>query len=120
MQLYVRAIRGATTVDEDTREQVTKHTQELLAAILEANDLEIGDLISVLFTATSDITSMFPATAGRSMGLSGVPLLCARELDIEGSLPLCIRVMIHVYTSRAMMDIKHIYLEGATVLREDI
>ncbi|MHB8263699.1 MAG: chorismate mutase [Acidimicrobiales bacterium] len=120
MQLFVRAIRGATTVDEDTREQVTKRTQELLAAILEANDLGIEDLVSIIFTATGDITSMFPAAAGRSMGLSAVPLLCARELDIEGSLPLCIRVMIHAHTPRAMPEIKHVYLEGAIVLREDI
>ncbi len=120
MQPYVRAIRGATTVDEDTCEQVTKRTQQLLAAIFESNDLGIEDLISIIFTATGDIVSMFPATAGRSMGLSGVPLLCARELDIEGSLPLCIRVLVHAHTSRAMSEMAHIYLEGATVLREDI
>ncbi len=116
----VRAIRGATTVEKDTKEQVTKRTQELVAKILEANDIATDNIISVIFTATDDIKSMFPATAGRAMGLEGVPLLCARELDIQGSLALCIRVLMHVYTTKRPDEIKHVYLEDAIVLRGDL
>lgn len=116
----MRAIRGAITIEEDGREQVTKRTQELIAKILEVNDIATDDIISVIFTATDDIKSMFPAAAGREMGLDSVPLLCARELDIEGSLALCIRVLMYVYTTKSSNEIKHVYLEGATVLREDL
>jgi chorismate mutase len=116
----VRAIRGATTVEKDTKEQVIKRTQELVARILEANDIATDNIISVIFTATDDIKSMFPATAGRAMGLNAVPLLCARELDIQGSLALCIRVLMHVYTTKKPDEIKHVYLEDAVALRGDL
>ncbi len=116
----MRAIRGAITVEEDSEEQITKRTQELVAKILEANNIATGDIISVIFTATDDIRSIFPATAARKMGLDRVPLLSARELDIQGSLPLCIRVLMHAYTIRNQNEIKHVYLEGATALREDL
>ena len=107
-------------MDEDTEEQVTKRTQALMSSILEVNDLQADDLVSVIFTATDDVKSMFPATAGRAMGLDTVPLICARELDVKGSLALCIRVLVHAYTSRSASDIRHVYLEGATVLRDDL
>ncbi len=120
MSPSVRAVRGATTVDLDTPEAIGERVVALLRLILERNGLEEGDLISILFTATEDISSMFPATAARSMGLGAVPLICARELSITGSVPRCIRVMLHVTTDRPRDQIHHVYLEGAQGLRDDL
>jgi chorismate mutase len=117
-RLRVRALRGATTVDEDTIEQVTERTQALLAAIVARNDVDHAKVISVLFTATDDIHSMFPATAARAVGFGDVPLLCTRELDINGAQPRCIRVMMHLETTNERLH--HIYLEGARGLRDDL
>lgn len=105
-------------MEEDTPEQVTERTQALLKAMMSRNGLEHDDVISVLFTATDDIHSMFPATAARGIGFGDVPLLCARELDIRGAQPLCIRVMMHVETHRSQLH--HVYLEGARGLRDDL
>jgi chorismate mutase len=116
----VRAVRGATTVDADTPEQVTERVQALVAAMLERNAIGHDDLISVLFTATEDVVSMFPATAARGLGLGDVPLLCARELSVVGSTPRCIRVLMHVETDRARSELHHVYLEGARGLRDDL
>ena len=99
----VRALRGATTLDADIAEQVSERVQALVTAMLERNGLEKNDLISVLFTATDDIHSLFPATAARAAGLGDVPLLCARELDVEGGIPLCIRVLMHLTTERTVV-----------------
>lgn len=107
-------------MDADTTEQVTERVQALLAAVLERNGLDEQDLISIVLTATGDIHSMFPAAAARSMGLGSVPLLCARELDIDGSVPRCIRVLLHVSTGRAREELHHVYLEGAKGLRDDL
>jgi chorismate mutase len=120
MPATLRAIRGATTVDEDTPEDITGRVVALLGAIMERNDLVEDDIVSILFTATDDIVSVFPATAARTMGLGAVPLICARELAIVGSVPHCIRVMLHVTTTRARVDIHHVYLEGAQGLRDDL
>ena len=120
MPTSVRAVRGATTVDEDTAPAITERVVALLRQILERNGLEEDDIISILFTATDDIVSTFPATAARSMGLGAVPLICARELAIVGSVPRCIRVMLHVETERSRSDIHHVYLEGAKGLRDDL
>ena len=116
----VRAVRGATTVDEDTPEAITERVVALLVQILERNGLVEDDIISILFTATGDIVSTFPATAARSMGLGAVPLICARELSIEGAVDHCIRVMLHVTTERTRDQIHHVYLEGAQGLRDDL
>jgi chorismate mutase len=116
----VRAIRGATTVDLDDKEQVISRVQALMTAILERNELTKDDLISILFTATDDIVSMFPATAARTMGLGDVPLICARELGVVDGQPLCIRVLLHVNTSRDRGEIHHVYLESARGLRDDL
>lgn len=116
----LRALRGATTVDADTPEQMNERVQELVTAMLERNDVSKDDLVSILFTATDDIHSMFPATAARAVGLGDVPLLCARELDIEGGTPLCVRVLMHVVTDRARGELHHVYLEGARGLRDDL
>jgi chorismate mutase len=116
----VRALRGATTVDEDTTEQVSERTLELLGRLMEANGLVPDDLISILFTATHDVVSMFPATAARGSGFGTVPLLCAQEIPVVGSMPRCIRVLAHVHTDRPPADLHHIYLHGAQGLRDDL
>ncbi|MEI7858845.1 MAG: chorismate mutase [Acidimicrobiales bacterium] len=120
MTSTLRAIRGATTVDEDTVDDITSRVVTLLSRIMERNGLVEDDIVSILFTATDDIVSMFPATAARTMGLGAVPLICARELPIVGSTPHCIRVMLHVTTERPRSDIHHVYLEGAQGLRDDL
>jgi len=116
----VRALRGATTVDSDTPEQVTTRIHALLLAMLERNGVEHEDLISIVFTATSDVVSVFPATAARKLGLGDVPLLCARELDIVGATPRCLRVLMHITTTRARNELHHVYMEGARELRDDL
>jgi chorismate mutase len=116
----VRALRGATTVDADVPEQIVGRVVELVAAMLERNGLTEEELISILFTATKDIASMFPATAARDLGLADVPLIGAQELDVIGALPRCVRVMAHVNTERSRQEIQHVYLHGARVLREDL
>jgi chorismate mutase len=116
----VRAVRGATTVDEDSPHDVTERVVALLGQILERNGLVEDDIISILFTATEDIVSTFPATAARSMGLGAVPLICARELSVAGAVKHCIRVMLHVTTERRRDEIHHVYLEGAQGLRDDL
>jgi chorismate mutase len=120
MPITVRAIRGATTVDEDTPAAIIERVVALLEQVFERNGLVEDDIISILFTATEDVVSTFPATAARSMGLGAVPLICARELAITGSVPRCIRVMLHVNTERGRDRIHHVYLEGAQGLRDDL
>ena len=120
MPATLRAIRGATTVDEDTPAAISDRVVTLLAHIMERNELVEDDIVSILFTATEDIVSIFPATAARTMGLGAVPLICARELAIVGSVPRCIRVMLHVTTERPRDEIHHVYLEGAQGLRDDL
>ena len=108
-------------MDADTPEQVTARVGELVAAMLERNGLSTGDLISLLFTATPDITSTYPATAARAaLGLDSVPLLGAQELAVQGGVPRCIRVMAHVETDRPAAEIRHVYLEGARHIRHDL
>jgi len=120
MPANLRAVRGATTVDEDTPADITSRVVTLLTRIMERNDLAEENIVSILFTATEDIVSIFPATAARTMGLGAVPLICARELAIVGSVPRCVRVMLHVSTDRSRDEIHHVYLEGAQGLRDDL
>ncbi|MBO9521168.1 MAG: chorismate mutase [Nocardioidaceae bacterium] len=116
----VRAIRGATQLVEDTREQMLERVAEMVTEVMSANDLTVDDFISVVFTATSDLVAEFPAYAARGLGFGEVPLLCARELEIEGSMPRVVRMMAHVETDRARADITHVYLHGAAALRSDL
>ena len=116
----VRALRGATTVDADTTEQLHERVQALLQRMLDRNDVDKDDCISILFTATDDIHSMFPALAAREMGFGDVPLICARELDIVGGTPMCVRIMMHITTDKARNELHHVYLEGAKGLRDDL
>ncbi len=116
----VRAVRGATQLDVDEREHLLERVEELVKEVLHSNALTNDDLISIVFTATSDLHSEFPAYAARQMGMTDVPLLCARELEIEGSMPRMIRLMAHVDTERSRDDVVHVYLHGAAGLRRDL
>jgi chorismate mutase len=116
----VRALRGATTIDVDEKDHLFERVIALLDALFDRNGLAHDDLISVLFTATDDVRSAFPAEAARKFGLGDVPLMCARELDIEGGTPRCIRVMVHVTSDRPRHELHHVYLEGARNLRDDL
>ena len=116
----VRGVRGATTVEADTAAQVTERSQELMRQLMARNDLTEDDLVSVLFTTTGDVTSIFPATAIREIGFGAVPLLCAAEIAVPGAMPLCVRVLIHTYTTRSRDEIHHVYLHGAQGLRDDL
>ena len=116
----VRAVRGAIQIDADDRQQILDATTELLQAVLDANALTPDDLISVLFTATPDLTAEFPAYAARQMGLVDVPLLCAGEIDVPGAMPRVLRLMAHVESERPRAEVRHVYLRGAATLRSDL
>ena len=116
----IRGLRGATTCASDTPEQIVDATQELLLLLMERNELMHDDVVSVIFTTSRDLTSAFPATAARGVGFGDIPLLCASEIDVPGSMPLCIRVLMHVYTSRPRTEIRHVYLRNAQSLRDDL
>lgn len=120
MTSAVRALRGATTVEADSSDAVRTRVIELLQEMVRRNDVAHDDIISVLFTATDDIHSVFPAAAAREIGFGDVPLICARELDIVGATPLCIRVLMHLNTTRSNAELRHVYLEGASGLRDDL
>lgn len=118
--MSVRAVRGAIQVDADERDQVLEATTELLSAVLDRNTISPDDLISVIFTVTPDIRSEFPAYAARQMGITDVPLLCAREIDVPGAMPRVLRLLAHVETDLPRADIRHVYLRGAAGLRTDL
>ena len=117
----VRGIRGATTVLEDKTEAIIAATQELLQAIMAANpNLKAEDLASTIFTVTEDLSAAFPARAAHDMGWDRVPLMCAREIPVPGSLPRCIRILIHWNTNLSQNQIEHVYLKDAASLRPDL
>ena len=116
----VRAFRGATQLSADTKEEMKSAVVELLKEILFSNSLSADDLISILFTATPDLQSDFPAAGIREFGLLDLPLICAQELDIKGALPRPVRLMIHANSPLSRNEISHIYLRGAAVLRPDL
>jgi chorismate mutase len=116
----VRAVRGATQLDEDIREHMLDRVAEMVLDVMESNGLVVDDFISVIFTATSDLVSEFPAYAARRLGFGDVPLICARELEIAGSMPRVVRMMAHVETDLPHADITHVSLHGAAHLRRDL
>ncbi len=116
----VRAVRGAIRVADDTAEIVLAATERLLDAMLERNGVEADDLVSIFFTATEDLRSVFPAEAARRMGLGGVPLLCAQEIPVRGSMPRVVRILIHFHTLRSPGEVLPTYLDGAESLRDDL
>ena len=117
----VRGIRGAISVDENTPEEVLNATRELLHTIQSTNpSLQSEDIASILFTVTADLNSTYPAQAARGMGWDMVPLMCALEIPVPGSLPKCIRVLIHWNTPMEQSRINHVYLRAAVKLRPDL
>jgi len=116
----VRAVRGATQLDEDTREHMLDRVAEMVLDVMAANGLDVDDFISVIFTATSDLVSEFPAYAARRLGFGDVPLICARELEIDGSMERVVRMMAHVETDLPRSEVTHVYLHGAANLRRDL
>ena len=118
--MAVRAVRGATQLEADDREHMLERVAEMVLDATEANGLVVDDFISVIFTATSDLVAEFPAYAARRLGFGDVPLLCARELEIAGSMPRVVRLMAHVETELARAEVTHVYLHGAANLRRDL
>src|SRR5688500_10926563 len=118
--MAVRAVRGATQVDSDDRDLVLRAAGELVTAVLHRNQIEPTDLISVVFTATPDLRSEFPAYAARQLGITDVPLLCATEIDVPGAMPRVLRLLAHFETDRPRSEIRHVYLHGAAGLRTDL
>ena len=120
MTTRLLAIRGATTVDSNSEEAMTPRVQEMLLTILERNGVVHDDVVSALFTATPDLNAAFPATAARGVGFGDIPLICASEIAVPNATPLCVRVMLHVYSERPRSAIRHVYLHGAQGLRDDL
>ena len=118
--MAVRAIRGATQLEVDERDHLLERTTELVRAVLAKNQLDVDDLISIIFTATPDVRSEFPAYAARTLGLVDVPLLCTVELDIGGAMDRVVRLLMHVETSLSRAEVTHVYLHGARNLRRDL
>ncbi|NKZ05175.1 chorismate mutase [Actinomadura latina] len=118
--MAVRAVRGATQIDADDRDQILEATTELVSEVMTRNGLTTDDVISVIFTVTPDLTAEFPALAARKLGFHEVPLLCATEIGVPGALPRVIRLMAHIETGRPRSGVQHVYLRGATALRLDI
>ena len=117
--MYYRAIRGATTVVENKTQSILDETKQLLNKMMSDNQVDSEDIISIFFTSTYDLNASFPAKAARELGLVDTPLMCAQELDVKGALPQCIRVMMHIASSKLKAEIKHIYLNKAIALRSD-
>ncbi|MBJ7355264.1 MAG: chorismate mutase [Thermoleophilaceae bacterium] len=113
------ALRGATTVKANEADLIVEATEELLVEVLRRNDLAPAALVSCIFTTTDDLNAQFPAVAARNIGLNAVPLLCAREIDVPGSLPLAIRILLQYYAPVDHQS-KHVYLRDAVTLRTDL
>lgn len=116
----LRALRGATTCGVDTAQAITEATIELLGEMMERNGVDHDDVVSVLFTTTPDLVATFPATAAREIGFGDVPLLCASEIAVPGAMARCVRVLMHLYTSRSRAELHHVYLRKAVSLRDDL
>lgn len=118
--MATRAIRGATRLSADDPVEMTEAVVELVSAMLERNGIDREALISVIFTATPDLVSLFPAAAARELGLGDVPLLCAQEIDVAGALTRVVRVLAHAELERPRAEVAHVYLRGAELLRQDL
>ena len=115
----LRAIRGATSVETDSSDDICARTTELLEEILARNPVAVDDIVSILFTATPDLTADFPAVAARKLGLAATPLICCQEIGVQGAMARCVRVMMHCYTDREQA-VRHVYLHDARQLRTDL
>lgn len=116
----VCCIRGAITINENTKEDVYSNTEEMLKSIIDENKLDISQIISIVFTATRDIDSAYPAVVARKLGIVDASLMCVQEMYVENSLKMCIRAMVMVKTDKKQNEMKNVYLKGATVLRPDL
>ncbi len=117
--MRLRALRGATTVEANDADAILDATEELMREVIARNSLESEQMVSCIFTCTDDLDAEFPAVAARRLGLDGVPLLCAREIDVPGSLPRTIRLMLHCY-AEGEAPARHVYLRDAVALRRDL
>ncbi len=118
--MRLRAVRGAIALTGEDAATLLAATERLLGEVLQRNDILTEDLVSILFTVTDDLRSAFPAEAARRMGLGKVPLMCAREIPVDGSMPRVVRVLAHFHTELSMDDVVHVYLDGAESLRDDL
>jgi len=119
--MAVRGIRGATTVEQNVAVDILAATRELLQELLTTNGITTyEEIVSAIFTTTTDVTAVFPAEAARSLGMSQVPLLCASEIAVPNSMPRCIRILLHVNTEQPQSAMKHVYLREAKRLRPDM
>jgi chorismate mutase len=117
--MKLRALRGATTVQSNTEDAILDGTEELVREVMARNKLDPDHMVSCIFTCTTDLDAQFPAVAARRLGLSGVPLLCAREIDVPGALPRVIRLLLHYYGGEDV-EARHVYLHEAKALRRDL
>jgi chorismate mutase len=120
MNKLLRGIRGAITIDENSKELIVEASEELLSKMIDMNRLNITDIASIFFTTTKDLNAEYPAVAARNKGLLNVALLCTHEMEIPQGLSKCLRILIHVNTEQGYNDLKHVYLKGAKVLRPDL
>ena len=119
LAMYIRGIRGATTVNHNQESDILQETKVLLETIIRKNNLQIDDIASIFFSVTQDLDAAFPAKAARDLGLTTTPLLCLREIPVKLSLNKCIRVLLHVNTAKKQIDMTHVYLNEAANLRRD-
>ncbi len=117
---WIRGIRGAATVTENSRQAIITATEQLLTLMTRENEICSEDIISIIFSLTADLDAVFPAEAARQMGWNLVPLLCTTEIPVAGSISQCIRVLMHVYTDREQAAVRHVYLGEAARLRPDL
>lgn len=117
--IVCRGIRGATTAQANTAEDILETTHELLRVVIELNELDPIDVVSVIFTTSPDLTATFPALAARQIGWTEVPLICTHEMAVPGALTSAVRILIHVNTTKAASEIRHVYLKGAIQLRPE-
>lgn len=116
----LRGVRGATTVEADTADEILTATRELLERMIEVNQLSSEDVVSIFFSATPDLTSTFPAGAARDLGWTDVPLMCMAEIAVPGAMPRCVRVLMHIEGAVPRDEIVHVYLRGTETLRPDL
>ena len=118
--MICRGVRGATTVESNSREEILTATRQLLALMIRLNDIQADDVGSAIFSITQVLDAEFPALAARQLGWLDVPLICTHEVNVPGSLPNCIRILLHWNTDKAQSEIQHVYIKGAIKLRPDL
>mgnify|MGYP001418205084 FL=1 len=118
--MICRGVRGATTVESNSREEILTATRQLLALMIRLNDIQADDVGSAIFSITQDLDAEFPALAARQLGWLDVPLICTHEVNVPGSLPNCIRILLHWNTDKSQSEIQHVYIKGAIKLRPDL